>query len=296
MKSKYEYDVALSFAGEDREYVEKVAIALKQNGINVFYDRFEEVNLWGKNLYSHLSTIYKDRANYTVLFISKYYAQKLWTNHERESAQARAFEENREYILPARFDDTEIPGVLKTVGYINLTQHLPDNFASLICKKVTTNSPLQPKQSHQTAKTTVQNVVDNDKKLSSLNQIQELINFASEKGGLDMTIFSAREWAMENFKQISAMCKVEDYISEMKELISFASSKDGLDMTAYSARNWASENHQAIRKRESVANYIHKMKSLINFANSDKGLGLTAYSSRKWAIENYDEHNDTIQP
>ena len=35
------YDVALSFAGEDREYVEAVAQGLKNAGISVFYDRFE---------------------------------------------------------------------------------------------------------------------------------------------------------------------------------------------------------------------------------------------------------------
>ena len=34
----YKYDIALSFAGEDREYVEKVATLLKENGVRVFYD------------------------------------------------------------------------------------------------------------------------------------------------------------------------------------------------------------------------------------------------------------------
>jgi len=46
----YKYDIALSFAGEDREYVEQVAILLKRFGVKVFYDKFEESNLWGKNL------------------------------------------------------------------------------------------------------------------------------------------------------------------------------------------------------------------------------------------------------
>ena len=45
---------------------------------------------------------------------------KLWTNHERQIAQARAFQENREYILPVRLDDTEIPGIPPTVGYLDL--------------------------------------------------------------------------------------------------------------------------------------------------------------------------------
>ena len=117
---EYEYDVALSFAGEDRQHVEALAELLATNGYEVFYDQYERAQLWGKNLYTHLSAIYKDKARYCVMFLSEHYARKLWTNHERESAQARAFEENEEYILPVRLDDTEIPGILRTVGYLDL--------------------------------------------------------------------------------------------------------------------------------------------------------------------------------
>ncbi len=35
------YQVALSFAGEQRWYVEEVAKGLKACGVSVFYDRFE---------------------------------------------------------------------------------------------------------------------------------------------------------------------------------------------------------------------------------------------------------------
>ena len=48
------YKVALSFAGEDRDYVEKVASQLVAEGVTVFYDKFEEATLWGKNLFTHL--------------------------------------------------------------------------------------------------------------------------------------------------------------------------------------------------------------------------------------------------
>ena len=41
------YHVALSFAGEDRDYVEKVAIQLRAAGVEVFYDLFHEADLWG---------------------------------------------------------------------------------------------------------------------------------------------------------------------------------------------------------------------------------------------------------
>ncbi|MGU9821046.1 toll/interleukin-1 receptor domain-containing protein [Pseudomonas sp. LF090] len=132
----FEYDVALSFAGEDREYVQKVATLLKDMEISVFYDDFEKVNLWGKDLYTYLSEIYQKKSQYTVIFISEHYAKKQWTNHERSSAQARAFSESKEYILPVRFDETQIPGVTQTIGYISLKNTSPSDLAKLIAEKL----------------------------------------------------------------------------------------------------------------------------------------------------------------
>jgi hypothetical protein len=49
-----EYDIVISFAGEDRQVAEEIAVELKNNGIRVFYDNFEKADLWGKDLYEHL--------------------------------------------------------------------------------------------------------------------------------------------------------------------------------------------------------------------------------------------------
>ena len=136
MSSGPDFDIALSFAGEDRSYVDSVAHALRDRGVKVFYDLFEEADLWGKDLYAHLSEVYQKRARFTVMFISDAYRRKLWTNHERRAAQARAFQEAQEYILPAKFDNTEIPGVLPTIGYVSLIGRAPAELASLIVKKL----------------------------------------------------------------------------------------------------------------------------------------------------------------
>lgn len=114
------YIVALSFAGEDRAYAEKLAGILNDNNISVFYDSYEQADLWGKDLYQHLQKIYRDSARYCVVFLSEQYAKKLWTKHELKQAQARAFRENKEYILPVKIDDTEIPGINETIGYLDL--------------------------------------------------------------------------------------------------------------------------------------------------------------------------------
>lgn len=131
-----DYYIALSFAGEDRSYVEKVASTLRELNVRVFYDEYEKVTLRGKDLYNHLQDVYQKRAKFTVMFISKHYEQKLWTSHERASAQARAYTENREYILPARFDDTEVPGLLPTIHYIDLRETSPEDLARMIKEKL----------------------------------------------------------------------------------------------------------------------------------------------------------------
>jgi hypothetical protein len=130
------YDVCLSFAGEDREYVEEVAGLPRDRGVRVFYDKYERAELWGVDLYEHLDDVYRNAAGYCVMFVSEHYAEKIWTTHERKSAQARALSENREYILPARFDDTPIPGLRGTVGHIDLRDTTPEELAELIEQKI----------------------------------------------------------------------------------------------------------------------------------------------------------------
>jgi TIR domain len=132
----YRYHVCLSFAGEDRDYMDKVAEELRAAGVRVFYDLYEQVDLWGKDLYVHLNDIYSGAAKYCVLFASHYYARKIWTNHEREAAQERAIRAHREYTLPARFDDTKIPGLRRPVGHVDLRKIKPPALAKMIIDKL----------------------------------------------------------------------------------------------------------------------------------------------------------------
>ncbi len=151
---EFKYDVTLSFAGEDRDYVEKVAQTLADNGIKVFYDKFEEVDLWGKDLGVHFDYVYRKGARYCVPFVSDNYKKKIWTNHEIRTAIARAIETNVEYILPARFDDTEIDGIRPTLAFIDLRKYSPEEFAHIIIKKLQKEPtvPLPEKQQENDGK------------------------------------------------------------------------------------------------------------------------------------------------
>jgi hypothetical protein len=135
---EFEYDVAVSFAGEDRPIAETFAKILKAQGLSVFYDNWEQANLWGRDLYEHLDEVYAKKARYCVMFLSAHYAAKAWTNHEKKSAQTRAFQENKEYILPLRLDDTVIPGIRATLGYLDLRRIKVEDAAQLAIQKIAT--------------------------------------------------------------------------------------------------------------------------------------------------------------
>jgi hypothetical protein len=137
---QFEYDVALSFAGEDREYVEALAGTLRNRSVKVFYDRFEASTMWGRNLYDHLSEVYGGKARHTIMFVSEAYARKNWTSHERQTAQAHALREHHEYVLPVRFDDTVIPG-LEAVAYVDLRHTSQAELVDLILAKLGHTSP-----------------------------------------------------------------------------------------------------------------------------------------------------------
>jgi hypothetical protein len=130
------YDIAISFAGEDRSIAELIANRLKLIGFHVFYDKYEQAILWGRDLYTHLTDVYTKKAKYCLMIISENYAEKQWTNLERKAAQARAFSQSKEYILPLKLDDTEIPGLTETIGYVDYRKVGIDDIIELLKYKL----------------------------------------------------------------------------------------------------------------------------------------------------------------
>jgi hypothetical protein len=122
----YEYDLAISFAGEDRHHARELADTLTERGVTVFFDEYVRSDLLGKDLYAYLQQVYSHTARYCIMLVSEAYADKLWTNHERRSAQERALRQRgAEYIIPIRLDNTPLPGLLSTVGYARISEGIP---------------------------------------------------------------------------------------------------------------------------------------------------------------------------
>jgi hypothetical protein len=131
------YDVALSFAGEQRALAHQLATILREHGFRVFYDQFEPGTLWGEDLPALLDEIYREQSQFCVIFFSREYLEKAWPTHERRSAIARLVEEKGgAYILPIKVHDVKLPGVLRTVGYLSLSSHSIDRIGQILIAKI----------------------------------------------------------------------------------------------------------------------------------------------------------------
>lgn len=136
----FQYDVAISYASEDIAIPERLATMLQGRGIRVFFAKISEAKLWGKDLYQYFINIFKNSARYCIIFTSQNYANKVWTKHELKAAQARALEESdQEYILPIKLDDTEIPGILSTIHYIDARETSVERIAEILIEKLSSH-------------------------------------------------------------------------------------------------------------------------------------------------------------
>lgn len=116
---RFEYDVAISFAGEDREIAEELANRLHREGVRVFYDDFYKHDLWGKELPEYFQEVYGPKTKFAILLVSQHYSIKDWTDFEFSVMMEEAKKRETEFILPVRLDDTKIVGLHGTVGYLD---------------------------------------------------------------------------------------------------------------------------------------------------------------------------------
>jgi len=131
-----DFDIAVTFAGEQRQFVETVVERVKADGFSVFYDEDAKADMWGEDLSEYFANVYERRARFAVMFISAEYAAKPWTRLERRSVLARALQERSAYLLPVRFDSTQLSGVRSTVAYLDAMDEGPEGIASAISHKL----------------------------------------------------------------------------------------------------------------------------------------------------------------
>ncbi|WP_118973911.1 TIR domain-containing protein [Taibaiella koreensis] len=139
-RNPQKYDVALSFAEEDRDFVDKVARILQAKGIKCFYDDFERIGTWGEKLAEFMDSVYREEAFFCVVFLSEHYKRKYWTLYELDKAQLRSlFEKRSAYLLPFRLDGSVLEGVTDTRACLFYPKYDEQGLADAIYEKVEHN-------------------------------------------------------------------------------------------------------------------------------------------------------------
>ena len=133
-RSSFEYDIALSFAGEQRPLAAELADLLKAAGLSVFYDLRCKSHLWGKDE-REIERIYGPASRFVAPFISKDYTAKHWPRFEFDTALREERKRQQESILPIRVDQSRLVGLHDARFYLSLEENNLADIAACIVKK-----------------------------------------------------------------------------------------------------------------------------------------------------------------
>lgn len=138
MNSDQIYDIAVSFAGEQRGYVRETVAACKAKGLRVFFDEDKTNDWWGKNFIQEQRRAYSSQARFFVPFLSSDYLAKPIPMDEFASAMMTAVKLGDGYILPVIMGNADVPAELlhPHIGYLRSEAFTPDQLADELVKKV----------------------------------------------------------------------------------------------------------------------------------------------------------------
>ncbi|MDE3797700.1 TIR domain-containing protein [Sinorhizobium meliloti] len=133
------YDIALSFAGKDRVFAEKLFQLLQEREVSVFYDFNEQHSILATEVEVYLSPIYRSEARYVVAFLSEHYPTRIWTKFESDIFRERF----GEGVIPIRYTTTS-PGFFseeQKYGALSFdpmadTDAQLTEMAEILCKKI----------------------------------------------------------------------------------------------------------------------------------------------------------------
>ncbi|NIP25303.1 MAG: TIR domain-containing protein [Phycisphaerae bacterium] len=135
------FRIALSFSGERRKYVGKVAESLvgEFGEEQVFYDKNFEAELARLDLDTYLQGIYHDDSELIVVFLCAEYEKKEWCGLEWRAIRDLIKKKKAWEIMFVRFDDTEIAGMYSIDGYVSAEGREPEEVAERIIERYRMN-------------------------------------------------------------------------------------------------------------------------------------------------------------
>ena len=107
IKSK-EFEIAISFAGENRQLAKYIAEQLESIDISVFLDEHYEANYLGKAWSKEFERIFVHDSKYVFCILDIHHQNKIWPTFERECFKKRVSEGE---VIPLFLDETVFVGI-----------------------------------------------------------------------------------------------------------------------------------------------------------------------------------------
>lgn len=133
------FDVAVSFPGEKRPYVEKVVeeLSLLIDKDKIFYDNYFTAQLAKPDLDLILQSVYHKQTKLVVVFLCAEYDKKEWPGLEWRAVRD-LIKQRKDQIMFMAFDFTEVRGTFSLDGRVDLNVRTEKEAAELIKNRLDT--------------------------------------------------------------------------------------------------------------------------------------------------------------
>jgi len=106
--TSFDFDFAISFAGENRALAKCIADNLEILDASVFFDEYFETNFLGKAWAQQFTEIFSEKCRLVLCLLDRHYREKIWPTFERECFLPRVSEG---HVIPIYLDDTKFVGI-----------------------------------------------------------------------------------------------------------------------------------------------------------------------------------------
>ncbi|PTX61097.1 TIR domain-containing protein [Kordia periserrulae] len=146
MEKNYKYDIAISFADEDRNIALSICLALKLVApelISYYYPERQD-KMIGKKLKEELKEIYRHDSRCVIIIVSQHYINqnKKFVQAEIEAFMPRYLMEKETFLIPVVIDDTSVTKVGDELDGITWfswdynAEHLADQIKRILGKNI----------------------------------------------------------------------------------------------------------------------------------------------------------------
>lgn len=132
------FQIALSFPGEHRDFVRQVAdvLAGTVGTERILYDKYYEAEMARRDLDTYLQRLYYEESELVVVFLCAEYERKEWCRLEWRAVRNILWKRDNADVMLLRFDQTEIPGLFPSDGYVEISDRAPADVAGLILDRL----------------------------------------------------------------------------------------------------------------------------------------------------------------